>query len=134
MLCYLRIQADSFADLVQYFYRPELSSFPSGNFGELAKSVPTIDSANRAIILANRKWFDVLAGDDGLRDVITHQGEMIGVSWEKQVDQPANRICRCIESLVSLRRTYSTQLKESLQDGLASSMKLTGILSLNSRT
>jgi hypothetical protein len=89
MLHYLRIQADSFADLVQYFYRPELSSFPSGNFGELAKSVATIDSAYRAIILANRKWFDVLAGDDGLRDVITHQGGMIGVSWEKQVDQPA---------------------------------------------
>lgn len=52
----------------------------------------------------------MLCGDVGLRDVVTHDGGMIGVSWEKPIDQP-------VKPHLSLYRK-SGVVEENLFDGI----------------
>jgi hypothetical protein len=40
------------------------------------------------VLSANRQWFDRLAGDDGLRDVVIHHSGMLGVGWAKPKHGP----------------------------------------------
>lgn len=67
----LRIQADSFADLVQYFYRPELSSYPSGNFGDHDKSVEKIvkakcDDGDQCVVIRYARAVSVIFTEGGV--------------------------------------------------------------------
>jgi hypothetical protein len=88
MLYYLRIQVDSYAKLVPFFYpgrdsgrissdsfRPQLKWF--------TETRSNFDPEYAAILRANHKWFDELAGVDGLRDVVTHHSGVLAVGWAK---------------------------------------------------
>jgi hypothetical protein len=100
MLFYLRIQADAYAKIVEYFYKA--AKILPGNFvGQLTWFIlkhPEFDPEYTSILLANRGWFDRLAGDDGLRDVITHESGILGVAWAKPEGGP-------IEARTSLYRS-----------------------------
>ena len=68
MLFYLRIQADSYAQLVRYFYEPAKSKIVPGNFRGQIKDFAKLDVGYSSILAANCRWFDELTGDDGLRE------------------------------------------------------------------
>jgi len=94
MLFYLRIQADSYAKLVPYFYQDAKVGISTRSFREqstwFCNAKPPLDEAYTSILKANRKWFDRLAGGEpkGLRDVIIHQSGILGVGWAKPMDGP----------------------------------------------
>jgi hypothetical protein len=90
MLFYLRIQADTFAQLVGYFY--ESGQILPGDFRHQSRwfteTRPNYDPEFSAILRAHHGWFDRLAGDEGLRDVVTHEGGMFGVGWSRPEGGP----------------------------------------------
>ena len=95
MFFYLRIQADTFAELVTFFYPGrDRDQIPSDSFRTqrkwFIKRDPNFDPEYTAILLANSEWFDLLAGDipKGLRDVIVHHKGMLQVGWAKPTDGP----------------------------------------------
>jgi hypothetical protein len=91
MLFYLRIQADSFAQLVRFFYEPTKATVLSGEFAKQKKDFSKysqFDPVYAAILSANHNWFNELIGDGGLRDVVTHESGMWGIAWEKPKDLP----------------------------------------------
>jgi len=104
MLFSLRIQADSYAKLVTFFYPGrDIGRIASRSFNEQRKWFANpkqqgFDDTYTSILLAKRKWFDDLAGEDGLRDVVTHQSGIQGVAWSKPPDGP-------IKPLTSLYRS-----------------------------
>jgi hypothetical protein len=71
MLFYLRVQADSYSNLVRYFY-PE-KGLPGGFNNQLQyfEENPDFDVGYAAILRANRSWFDQL-GRGGFRDIVAH--------------------------------------------------------------
>ncbi len=94
MLFYLRIQADSYAKLVTFFYQDAKAGIRTRSFREqstwFCNAKPPLDEAYASILKANRKWFDRLAGGEpkGLRDVVIHHSGMLGVGWAKPKDGP----------------------------------------------
>jgi hypothetical protein len=87
MLFYLRVQADSYSNLVRYFY-PE--NDPPGGFNRQLRwfeDNPTFDVGYASILKTNRSWFEQL-GRGGFRDIVAHASGMWGIGWEKQPDQP----------------------------------------------
>jgi hypothetical protein len=95
MFFYLRIQADTFAELVTFFYpgrdRDQISSDSFRTLRKwFMKKDSTFDSEYTAILLANSEWFDLLSGDSpkGLRDVTVHHKGMLQVGWAKPADGP----------------------------------------------
>jgi hypothetical protein len=106
MLFYLRIQADTYARLVTFFYpgrdagkiRP--NSFRE-QFDWFTQTRPNFDRGYASVLRANRKWFDRLAHrPTGLRNVVIHHGGMLIIGWVKPEDGP-------IEARTAL---YSTAL------------------------
>jgi hypothetical protein len=117
MLFYLRIQADSFAQLVQYFYEPVKARVVPDNFtrqidGEKAERLRKLDAGYGSILQANRKWFDDLRLDGGLRDVITHESGMIGVQWVKPQGGPIE----AQTSLYTRKRPVEKNVLQALQE------------------
>jgi hypothetical protein len=95
MFFYLRIQADAYAKLVTFFYPGRdtgkicCDSF-RGQLKWFTKKRTEFDPEYATVLLANRRWFDLLAGDDpkGLRDVVVHHGGMLQVGWTKPMGGP----------------------------------------------
>lgn len=93
MLFYLRIQVDSYAKLVPFFYPGRDSGRISSNSFRpqlkwFTETRSNFDPEYAAILSANHKWFDELAGDDGLRDVVTHHSGVLAVGWAKPEGGP----------------------------------------------
>jgi hypothetical protein len=90
MLFYLRIQADTFARLVEYFYKADnmLPGDFAGQSGWFTQRHPEVDPGYTSILRSNREWFDRLTGDNGLRDVVNHESGMLSVGWAKPQDGP----------------------------------------------
>lgn len=95
MLFYLRIQADSYAQLVTFFYPGrDTGKISSRSFREqfdwFTKKNPDDDPDYASVLRANGKWFDRLAGREpkGLRDVVIHQGGMLNPGWAKPEGGP----------------------------------------------
>jgi hypothetical protein len=95
MFIYLRLQADTYAELVTFFYRGrdtgKISSHSfRSQFKWFTRTEPDFDVPYREILLANSGWFELLAGENpkGLRDVIIHGGIM-QTSWRKSREGPA---------------------------------------------
>lgn len=90
MLFYLRIQADSYAKLVPFFY-------PSSTSGKMSDSSfrnqlkwftttkPDFDPEYSSILAANKRWFERLAGENpkGLRDIMVHHEAILNFRWNK---------------------------------------------------
>jgi hypothetical protein len=89
MFFYLRIQANTYAELVTFFYpgrdKDRIASDSFRTQREWFTDREGFDPAYRAILLANSEWFDLLSGENpkGLRDVIVHHKGMLQIAWSK---------------------------------------------------
>jgi hypothetical protein len=88
ILFYLRIQADSLANAIPFFYetRPQIAdrSFRD-QVKWFRKKKPDFDPDYTAILETDLGWFDVLAGKSpkGLRDIVVHQRGVYQIGWRK---------------------------------------------------
>jgi len=96
MFIYLRLQADTYAELVTFFYPGrDTGKISSGSFRNqlrwFTEKESNFDPAYREILLANSGWFELLAGENpkGLRDVIIHHRGILQPSWSKPQAGPA---------------------------------------------
>jgi hypothetical protein len=90
MLLYLRIQADCLANVIPNFYGQQAKSQSisrdsfRNHFKWFTQKRADFDPEYSTILLANHRWFELLAGEShgqGLRDIVVHQRGTYQLGW-----------------------------------------------------
>jgi hypothetical protein len=120
LIVYLRVFADSIANLTPYLYGQKGKNLPRDSFREqrkwFAQKRSKFDPNYTAILNSSTRWFDVLAGDQpkfvGLRDAVIHYRGGIQLMYQPaRTDRPT----RVIATLFSDYSTISNDLIATLQ-------------------
>ena len=77
-----------------------------------AEKLAKLNAGYALILQANRKWFDDLIGDGGLRDVVTHESGMMGVQWVKPEGSPIQPLT----SLYTRKRPVEKDVFQALKE------------------